>query len=144
MTTVIGLDPGQSGGIAILAEGTPPVALKMPETERDLYDLLSGHSDAHAYIEAVHSMPAQGVSSSFKFGQNYGMLRMALIAAGIPFETVTPQKWQKAMGCMSKGDKNVTKAAAQRLFPQLKITHAVADSLLLAAYGWKQRTGRPW
>jgi hypothetical protein len=63
---------------------------------------------------------------------------MALTAAGIPFERVTPQKWQKAMGCMTKGDKNVSKRRAQELFPQLKITHAIADALLIAEYGRKQ------
>ena len=88
-------------------------------------------------------MPGQGVASTFKFGMNYGMLRMALIAAGIGFETVTPQTWQKKMSCMSKGDKKVTRAKAQELFPQVQITgrgiksptHAVADALLIAEYG---------
>jgi hypothetical protein len=36
---------------------------------------------------------------------------------------------------MSKGDKNVTKRRAQQLFPQLKVTHAIADALLIAEYG---------
>ena len=142
--TIIGLDPGQSGGIAILAEGAAPVAHKMPETERDLYDLLAECRGAVAYLERVGPMPKQGLSSTWKFGQHYGSLRMALTALGIPFEAVAPGVWQRAMQCLSGGDKNVTKAAAQRLFPQLKITHAVADSLLLAAYGYRQRTGRPW
>ena len=89
-------------------------------------------------------MPGQGVASSFKFGQNYGTLRMALVAAGIPFDTVTPQKRQHVMHCMSKGDKNVTKRRAQELFPDITITHAKADALLIAAYGWSVRTGVPY
>jgi hypothetical protein len=64
---------------------------------------------------------------------------MALTAAGIPFERVRPQKWQQAMGCMTKGDKNVSKRRAQELYPQLKITHATADALLIATYGTRQR-----
>jgi hypothetical protein len=36
---------------------------------------------------------------------------------------------------MTKGDKNVSKRKAQELFPQLKITHATADALLLAEFG---------
>jgi hypothetical protein len=39
------------------------------------------------------------------------------------------------MQCLTKGDKNVSKAAAQRLWPKLKITHANADALLIAEYG---------
>ena len=49
-----------------------------------------------------------------------------------------PQVWQKALGCMTGGDKNVTKRRAQELFPGHKITHATADALLIAHYGTKQ------
>lgn len=130
--------------------------IKMPETERDtwLHVVMAGYPkaidgdvylaldplreeqrpDAFAIIESVHSMPKQGVASSFKFGRSYGFLRGCLIASGIPFEEVTPQRWQKELGCLSKGNKNVTKARAQQLFPSLKITHATADALLLAEY----------
>jgi hypothetical protein len=59
---------------------------------------------------------------------------MALTAASIPFERVRPQAWQKALACMTKGDKNVSKRRAQELFPSMKITHAIADSLLIAEY----------
>jgi len=141
---ILGIDPGQSGGVAqVVSPGEflrgETFAWKMPDTERDILDLLRALEIDHAYIEAVHSMPRQGVSSSFKFGQNYGFLRGCLIALGIPFETVTPQKWQKAMGCLSHGDKNVTKAKAQELFPNLKITHATADALLISEYGRRMR-----
>jgi hypothetical protein len=79
-----------------------------------------------------------GVKSAFTFGNGYGHLEMALTAAGIPFERVRPQKWQQAMGCMTKGDKNVSKRRAQELYPQLKVTHATADALLIATYGTRQ------
>ena len=64
---------------------------------------------------------------------------MALTAAGISFERIRPQVWQKSLGCMTGGDKNITKRRAQELFPQLKITHATADALLIAYYGTKQK-----
>jgi len=139
MKSYIGIDPGKNGGIAILADGLSPWAVKMPETERDVWDTiraLRSWSDktAIAAIEKVHAMPGQGVTSMFTFGQGYGALRMALIAAGISFREVTPQAWQKALGCMTKGDKNASKAKAQELFPSLKITHAIADALLLAEW----------
>lgn len=139
MKTIIGIDPGASGGIAWITDGNPCVE-KMPDTLQDLWELIENITGAlphkcKAYLEQVHSMPGQGVASSFKFGQGYGSLEMALTAAGIPFERVTPQKWQKSMGCLTKGDKNVSKRKAQELFPQLKITHATADALLIAEYG---------
>jgi crossover junction endodeoxyribonuclease RuvC len=143
----IGIDPGKNGAIAWIENGKPCVE-KMPETLQDLWELFESilvevapiyrATQTKAYLELVHSSPQMGVKSSFTFGQGFGHLEMALTAAGIPFERVRPQVWQKAMGCMSGGDKNVTKARAQELFPSLKVTHATADALLIASYGTKQ------
>ena len=139
----IGFDPGQSGGIAFIPNNNPAKAwaVKMPETLADLWCVMDEwnlndveRGSLHAYLEKVHSMPGQGVASSFKFGQGFGHLEMALTAARIPFSYVTPQKWQKELQCLTKGDKNVSKARAQQLFPHIKVTHAIADSLLIAEY----------
>lgn len=132
----IGIDPGKSGGIAVITTEGAAYAYRMADTDRDLLDLLGdiGAGVSCAMLEQVHAMPGQGVTSTFTFGRGFGKLEMALCAARIPFELVTPQKWQKALGCLTKGDKNVSKAAAQRLFPTLKVTHAIADALLIAEY----------
>jgi Holliday junction resolvasome RuvABC endonuclease subunit len=133
----IGIDPGLSGGIAIIHQDLEAMAWKMPPTERDIADLLLSISkmDVHlCFIESVHSLPRQGVASTFKFGRSYGFLRGLLVAFKIPFDEVSPLKWQRAMGCLSHGNKNVTKAKAQQLFPQLTVTHAIADALLIAEY----------
>ncbi len=115
----------------------------MPETERDIWETILSLKNwrdrpAKAIIERVHAMPGQGVTSMFTFGQGYGSLRMALIASGIPFEEVTPQRWQKEMACLTQGDKNVSKAKAQQLFPTVKVTHAISDALLIAE--WNRRS----
>lgn len=145
---VVGVDPGKSGGLALLRQFVPGVVdildvVKMPATDVDLWgwwrDLVA--MPDFAVIERVHAMPRQGVTSTFAFGRSYGMLRMAAIAAEIPLEEVTPQKWQRAMGCLSKGDKNVTKARAQELYPKVKVTHAIADALLIATYGLRMLQG---
>ena len=131
----IGVDPGLSGSIAVLDEvGNVVRVVKNSGTERDTFEALPGPESARAVIERVHSMPKQGVASSFKFGQSYGFLRGCLIAAGIRFAEVSPQKWQAVMNCRTHGDKNISKARAQQLFPKEKITHATADALLLAEY----------
>lgn len=134
----VGIDPGVSGGIAfIYSEGdwwqaTPH---KMPETERDIYDLLAGlPKHSFACIEKVAAHPKHGTIAGFKLGNSYGFLRGCLTALEIPFEAVPAGVWQRALGCLSKGDKNVTKAAAQRLYPKGKWTHATADAVLLAEY----------
>ncbi len=143
MSAIIGIDPGQSGAITLLV-GTEVFPAKMPATERDIWEVLmdfrdSGKIDVKAYLEKVGPMPKQGVTSVWTFSGNYHCLRMALVGLAIPFETVTPQKWQKALGCMSGGDKNVTKAKAQELFPAHRWTHATADSALIAEYGRRQQ-----
>ncbi len=143
---IMGIDPGKLGGIAVRDVFAEKVwAIKMPETERDVWDFIrpikADSDEIFAYIEHVHSMPGQGVSSMFKFGMNYGMLRAFLIAAGIPFEKVSPGVWQRGMRCLSGGDKNVTKARAQELFPELKIIHATADALLIMEYGRRKQKG---
>lgn len=145
MKLAMGIDPGQNGSIAFIPERGDSWAVKMPDTLADLWDELNpncgrgdemfgGHTSVHCCLESVHSMPGQGVASSFKFGRGFGTLEMALTAAKIPFTYVTPQKWQKALECLTKGNKNVSKAKAQQLFPHLKITHAIADGLLIAEY----------
>ena len=131
-----GVDPGGSGAIAVIDRESQIVGLmKNSETPADLSAFLVSFVATHrvlALLEQVSAMPKQGVASTFKFGTSYGLLQGLLVAHGVVWQTVTPQTWQREMRCLTKGDKNVTKAAAQRWWPQQKITHATADALLLA------------
>lgn len=135
--TYIGIDPGLSGGIGVISpNGT--YAHKMPDTERDILDLvksIASQGPCTCWLERVGPMPKQGVVSVWTFAGSYWGLRMALLAAEIPFDLVPPAKWQGALGCRTGGDKNVSKTKAQQLFPGIKITHAIADALLIAEYG---------
>ena len=152
----IGIDPGASGGIAWLRDGTATLR-KMPASEQDILDVLAAiwqdredfapsepmevKHGLYAMLERVHAMPGQGVASTFKFGASFGALKMALTASRIPYDLVPPGVWQRAMGCLSKGDKRVTRNRAQQLFPGLKITHATADALLMAEYCRRKLSG---
>jgi hypothetical protein len=67
------------------------------------------------------------------------------IALSTTVKLVPPKEWQAYFSIVVKGDKNVTKNMAIKLFPLLtnrdgksKITHSVADSLLIALYGYLQ------
>lgn len=136
----IGFDPGGSGGFAVVDEtGAFVHAQKFGDlTERDIWDAVKaftlGNDIGLVMCEAVHSMPKQGVASSFKFGASYGFLRGILTASDVRYEFVSPQKWQGKLGCRTGGDKNITKIVAQQRHPGHKITHAVADALLIAEY----------
>lgn len=136
----MGVDPGGSGSICVVNMSAFPV-LHMPlknATDHDIKEMLemvkgNGHP-IYCAFEKVHAMPKQGVSSTFKFGQSFGALIAHITWAGAKYEMVPPRKWQSAMSCLSGGDKNVTKRKAQELFPEVRITHAIADGLLLAEY----------
>ena len=135
----LGVDPGLSGGFGLVPQWGDPsaaIAFKQQQTERDIADFFETWADSiiFAMIEKVHSMPKQGVASSFKFGMSYGFLRGLLIGFKIPFEEVTPQRWQKRLQCFTHGDKRISKARAQQMWPELKITHSTADALLISEY----------
>lgn len=140
-----GIDPGKSGAIAAVWDDGEafPNHIKGDATEADVWDWVASFDleNARACLEVVASSPQQGVVSAFTFGRSYGFLRGVLSASKVPFIEVRPQRWQKAMECLTGGDKKVSKAKAQQLWPKLKITNVNADALLIAEYGrrygWK-------
>lgn len=140
---VIGLDPGKNGGIAVIEE-LRTLAMKIPEDDLELFNVLKGFPPSVVVLELVGATPKMPSVSCFTFGNEFGRLRMAAIAAGHEVHLVRPQKWKAAFGLIMYGKslgrndtekKNADKMKAQELFPFLKITHATADSLLLAKYG---------
>lgn len=164
----LGIDPGLSGGMSVLSYSPGPRSVKvwltpMPSTETDIWDWIAAfleEGDVFATIEKVggYVKGAEGAGGSggaangnamFKFGSNFGALKMALVAAAVPFEEVVPATWQKAMGVSQRGShepkaqfKTRIKARAQQLFPGYTITLKTADSLLIAEYGRRKTEGR--
>ena len=140
----IGIDPGDSGGIAAIIQDEVYTTILNPKrvTETAVADWLLryGAFCAEVQLELVHSSPQMGVRSAFTFGGSYKFLRGVMIAHRIPFCEVRPKVWQKALGITyPKGatdtqKKNITKGKAQQLFPGVKVTHAIADALLIARY----------
>jgi hypothetical protein len=85
----------------------------------------------------------------FKFGEGYGFLKGVVQALGIKLVLVRPQVWQKpfnlgtASRCASQSEwKNKLKAEAQRRFPQLPVTLATADALLILEWVLAARANR--
>ncbi len=133
----MGVDPGKSGAIAVVCCSMDHADfVKTKGTDHDVDAFVRRWSSRVklAVVEKVSSSPQMGVVSAFTFGRSAGFLEGLLTAHRIPIQKVSPASWQRTMDCRSKGDKNITKAAAQRLFPKEKITHANADALLLAEY----------
>lgn len=101
---IIAIDPGISGGIAYKFN-RKVLCDKMPETPRDIYDMLitlktkfisTIDKDMVCYLEKVGTyMPGNSGPSAAKFARHCGNLEMALIALQIKYYEVPPAKWQK-------------------------------------------------
>jgi Holliday junction resolvasome RuvABC endonuclease subunit len=143
----IGIDPGFTGAMAtIYPDGKVEIVDWISTNEalnalvhRTILDQVS----IKATLEKVHAFPGQGVSSTFKFGQSYGIWIGRFEAYRIPFDYVTPRKWKKAIfDSAPAGDQKLMSLdRARRLFPACgpdltrKSDHNRADAILIAEYG---------
>lgn len=146
----LGIDPGISGAMAILEPPAIPI-LRPWTTRHDMrlfiqqftisVHMIYGKVEWFAMMEKILVLPhgMRGARATFLLGVNVGHWEEILSAAGIPFELVVATKWQRHLGCLSKGKKTVTKEAAQRLYPNLKLTHRTADAVCIAHYCYLMR-----
>lgn len=148
MRLFLGVDPGVSGGWAAITEDRQVVLGSWKDLAQTVIDLMAVINPSvlslKAVLEDVHSSPQMGVRSAFTFGMSRGMWEAILHCLQIPYELVSPMKWQTALRCRSHGDKRVTRLRARELYPQIakQITHATADALLLAEYNLRTSTGQ--
>jgi crossover junction endodeoxyribonuclease RuvC len=147
---ILGIDPGLSGGIAIISgsqiellETIPTEAkggfIKRQVDAQKLSNILRVYPISVCYLEKVSSRPGQGVGSVFSFGDTYGTIRGVLGALNIPTYHVLPQKWKKELKISDKED---SLKASQSLFEGLKFRkkdHNIAEALLIAYYGQQER-----
>ena len=142
---ILGIDPGVSGAVAFYNTEIPdrcevfdlPVVAGVIDG-RNLAALIRRHSATRAIIEDVHSMPKQGVASTFKFGRAFGTAIGIVEGIGIPVVYVAPTKWKRALCLNSEAEKS--RAMALNTFPQTaalfarKKDHNRAEAALLAKY----------
>ena len=99
---------------------------------------------AEICMEAVHSMPGQGVSSSFQFGRAVGVISAVAELTNYPFHLVSPQKWKKHFHLTS--DKNESLDLARYFWPEAKLIRKKdgnrAEALLIALYWHDQINGK--
>lgn len=138
----IGIDPGKDGAMAILRPMEPPLVI--PFDAKSYAELLrdaAAEGEIRCCLERVGAMPGQGVTSMFRFGENFGLIQGMLTACSIPYELVTPQRWKKEFGVT--GDKNTSISVCKRLFPDVALRRTdkcrtdhsgMAEALLMAEY----------
>lgn len=140
----VGMDPGVTGGIAIIDHQSIELMKMSDTTPGEIADVLwKLGPDVSCVIEKVGAGPRMASSAAFKFGKSAGILEGLVITSNIPYDLVTPQKWQKHFGLIRKGmsfgdsrKKKLNREKAQALYPSLrkKIVNGTADALLIATY----------
>ncbi len=153
----LGIDPGLSGAVAMIEDNSvrlydsPSWAVGSKKGVRHDYNIggmveiiteaiasVENRGSIIAGLESVHSMPDQGVASSFKFGAGLGIWQGILGAFGIRYQMIPPQRWKKALMDGMGKEKDASMIVAQRLFPtadiHLRKHHGRADALLLAEF----------
>lgn len=153
---VLGVDPGLTGALALLdmpyGQHRPPLLIleDMPTAkggrgavilEAALAERIRQLRPDVAFVELVHSMPAQGVASTFTFGLGYGLVRGVLAGLGVPVTLIPPQKWGGLVQLPRCDD--ASRIRACQLFPnaadQLRRVrdHGRADAALIALAGYR-------
>ena len=150
---VLGVDPGAGGAFAMLDTelaalvvcDMPVAVVRVGKTDRRqisetmLAGILMDYEPDCAWIERVHALPKQGVTSSFSFGLAYGLARGVLAALKVPVTLVTPQEWKRSFRLGP--DKREVRLVAARLFPDNALSFARvrddgrAEAALLALFG---------
>lgn len=145
MKLYMGLDPGFSGAWAMINhhgnywscgdminDGTH---INTAEIFAEISQARDGQ-DLEIIIEAVHAMPKQGVSSTFKFGVAYGSAIAIAQRCVAPTMFVPARTWKKKFGLDSDKDKSLE--FARNLWPDAplkrKKDNGRAEALLMAYY----------
>lgn len=147
---ILGIDPGKSGCIAAINDQDGITFVEfydMPILDNDynedgIADILEvfARKTHHVFIEKVHAMPGQGVTSMFNFGKGFGIIRGILATLKMNRTFITPQSWKKELMEGIK-DKDASRSRAIQLFPHssLKLCRKKdvgrSDALLIAEYG---------
>lgn len=125
---IIGIDPGSKGFACVYCDGAySHVPLKDSQKDfgfgREFIALLrSLDKEDIVVIEKVMAIHGVGSTSTFNFGASWGMVLGALMCLGIPYELVTPKRWQNTMWNPTDrtGDtKSSSYNAARRLHPDM-------------------------
>ena len=161
MKTILGIDPGLSGGLVLLNKDRELVnkwvmpTLKHGSTKvKDLPKLRSILSEAaesadHAYLEQYGMRRRQSMQSAAKTGVGFGYLEAMLVCFGMSYTVVAPNKWCAEIHKGISGDKAKEKSriAVSRLFPNEELLatekssvmhEGLMDALLIAEFGVRE------
>lgn len=156
----IGIDPGLSGAVSVLSDDgsvelvadTPTLEVKSKSKTQREYQIPEMHKvlkqyaeNSRAVLEDIHALPGEAIRSAFSIGKGVGIWQGLLVANGIPYEMVTPQRWKPTMLEGMGHDKDASRYRAQQLFPGAELSrkkdHGRADALLMAEFNRRRQVG---
>ena len=141
----IGIDPGISGGIAVIDTKGKMKAYKCPRSSDDMALLLqmcigsSAPKNIKLLMERVWARPTNAVRAAFSYGTNYGQWLGITASHEIVMNTAIPVEWIKWVGCPKALKRDVRKrwlkVKAGELYPKVnKLTLATSDAILITHY----------
>lgn len=156
---IVAIDPGIKGAAAAL-DGkrgfidiedlrTIPSGRRREIDGPRLYNWLGQVQPKRIILENVHSMPQQGIASTFRFGVAFGMIKsICQMWADNRIELVEPAVWK---GYFQLGSsKEAARQMALHLFPEeagrlsRKKDHNRAEAMLIAWWAARPPVGRNW
>jgi hypothetical protein len=111
----------------------------------DLLDLLDQLAPLHVgqvVIEQVHSMPRQGVSTTFTFGRALGSIEAVMQSYRWPVAYISPAVWKRKLN-LPKDDKDGARQWAREQWPESDLFgtkvrgQAIGDAAALATAWWR-------
>ena len=130
---IIGIDPGLSGGIAVLENNKVLSIFDMPvmsegkknkrqlnsaQLVKLLKDNIFKNEEVSVVVEQVNAMPGQGVTSMFNFGQTFGAIKGICAALGLPIFFVRPAKWKKHFELINSS-KDASRTKVIEMYPAI-------------------------
>jgi|TARA_B100001059_G_scaffold30257_1_gene24483 crossover junction endodeoxyribonuclease RuvC len=130
---IIGIDPGLSGGIAILENNKVVNMFDMPvmsegkKNKRQLNSAqlvslikanIKSNEEIAVVVEQVNAMPGQGVTSMFNFGQTFGAIKGVCAALELSIFFVRPAKWKKHFELINSS-KDSSRTKVIEMYPTL-------------------------
>lgn len=157
MPTIVGIDPGREGGIAVLSwcSGESPVPADMIGYELPANGRLVDHkalldiirtSPSLIILEEQQAMPGDGLGGLNYLLPQFGQMMGLFQAWGMPVEVVKPQAWKKVILAGTARDKQ---AAIDRVMTRWTLVDlrpgkrrkphdGIADAVCLCEYGMRQ------
>jgi len=143
----LGIDPGATGAIASIWDYVVTV-IDCPPTISEMVQIIEAYKNGYekitAVIEKVNPFYKSSAKSAFTFGGNFHAWQAILSSFHIPYDFVTPRKWQKEIYDSAKkldNPKQQSFERASRMFPAIelktkrgKILDGRCDALLIAEY----------